>query len=124
MAALIALSGVVIGCQSTIFSKLNPALLNEPSVTTHALITEIISGELSTQPVKIAKHAFIEASWILIVKKERRSIDNPNTNAFDTHKPVKFQLMKNAENCYLVLSSNRKRWRLDNVICRYEQIYE
>ncbi len=120
LASLTAWAGLATGCQSTSYNELNPALLTEYSVTTQALITEIISGELSTQPVRVSKRVFIDTSWILIVKRERRSIDHPNTSAIDTQKPVKFQLMKSAENCYLVLSSNKKRWKLNKVSCRYE----
>jgi hypothetical protein len=120
LTTLVVWAGLVAGCQSKPYSDFKPAVLSDSSAKSHSKLVEVISDELSTKPVTIAKNAFVDKSWIMVTKQARQTIDNHNIQGRDMQQPVKFQLMKNDNHCYLVLGSNVKRWQLDNLSCRYE----
>lgn len=120
-AGITCLSGLIMaGCQSITEEKLKPALLESVDQSSHAQIEQVIKDEFGSQELRIAESAFIQRSSVTIMMQARRTVDNQNLQGRDMQKPMRFKLMKSSSNCYLVLDSNSKSWKLPGVTCRYE----
>ncbi len=110
--------GLLSGCQSAQLGEPQPAVLNEQSETNNQHLEAAVAELLGSKTVRIASDAFVDKSWIVITRQARQTIDNRNIQGLDLQQPIRVELVKVAEDCYLVASNNPKRLKLSKVACR------
>lgn len=121
---------LLIGCQSvaqpaavkvyngtSFFSQehLQPALIKNPSVTSHAVLTRAISQALKGVPVKLADDVFTKVSRVFIevrLSKEGSTIDEHLMDA-----PTVFELVILHQACFLKMRGAEKLIPLLGVGC-------
>ncbi|MCF6194987.1 MAG: hypothetical protein L3J46_11710, partial [Kangiellaceae bacterium] len=73
---------------------------------------------LNGAKVKLAKHFLIHSSWLIIEPSHKKTISNPQPLGRSYQTPIKFQLLKSDEQCFIKQSGTKKLWPLKKAKCR------
>jgi hypothetical protein len=117
---LIALVGILFcaallaGCQD------RPARIVDPTDASRAALQRVVSIALNGANVTLADDALTKSSLLTIEPKVYRDAQGERVMGRETRTPIHFRLIKQGEQCLLVLQNNGAKWPLTDTTCKEE----
>ena len=108
---------LVAGCSSPEVSTEFAALRMNPDSGSTAELRNVVSSALGGADVLIADDALTASSWLLIEPGMRQRIDGPPELGRNLGEPERFQLLLDANQCFLVHERTGLRWLLADTDC-------
>jgi hypothetical protein len=107
------------GCDSLPASADRPALIAHPTPESNAEIRAIVEQALGPREIRIAADAFTASSILALEPTADGSSADPSGAARGRllGLPERFELVRNGGRCYLIRSSTRDRFELEQTEC-------
>lgn len=110
---------VLLGCQTIDNNEDVPAVVESHSDASLAELRHHVNSAFGTD-VLVSDTAFIASSTISIERRLPATIARPEPIGRDYSMPIKFNLVKSGDRCYLIDSRTDTRYLLENSTCRPE----
>jgi hypothetical protein len=108
-----------VACQTVNADADQPARIVNPDADSRAALQATINEVFGTD-VMLADDALTESSLLTIERWPAGTMDNPVPQGRILEKPIRFQLVRNGDDCVLVRSSDGARYRLVDTECAAE----
>ena len=115
----IAILSFLLGCQTIDNKDDVPAIIESHNEASLAELRHAVNSALGTD-VLVSDSAFLESSTISIERRPPSTIERPEPIGRDYSMPIKFNLVKRAERCYLIDTRTNTRYLLESANCSPE----
>ncbi|MDJ0758910.1 MAG: hypothetical protein QNJ19_05885 [Woeseiaceae bacterium] len=110
---------ILTGCQTVNGVYDQPARIVNPDAESRAALKAAVNEALGTE-VMLADDALTGSSLLPIERTPTGTMDDPVREGLILDKPIRFQLVKNGEECVLINLSDGARYPLSNTDCEVE----
>ncbi len=107
------------GCQKVNADYDQPARIVNPDAESRAALQAAVNEALGTE-VMLADDALTDSSLLPIERMATGTMADPVPEGLILEKPIRFQLVKNGEDCVLIKMSDGARYPLGNTNCEVE----
>ena len=105
------------GCANRSPSPEVAALRTNVDTASAEELANVVSSALGGRDVSLADDALTQSSVLIIERSRMRRIDRPPELGRDLGRPERFQLIRDANQCFLVHESTELRWLLVDTDC-------
>ena len=107
------------GCQTVNTDYDQPARIVNPNADSRAALQATVNEAIGRE-VLLADDALTDSSMLVIERWLPGTMDDPVPQGRILEKPVRFQLVKSGEDCFLVRKSDGARYALSKTDCAVE----
>ena len=108
------------GCANRSPSPEVGALRTNPDSESKRELENVVSSALGASDVSLADDALTQSSVLIVERSRMRRIGQPTELGRDLGRPERFQLIRDANQCFLVHERTELRWLLADTECEPE----
>lgn len=105
------------GCRTPAADPDTPALIAWPTEASRAELRSTLSGLFGGREINLADDALTNSSLLVLQHTRQQQFDGQQALGRDVTKPFRFQLIKQADNCFLVDLRDGRRYLLAETVC-------